>query len=65
MKDKEKMQKLEKKVNELKSILIRINGIIYARGLDVGSDNYFIIRGLCIDTIRETDLRMIETWYEE
>jgi len=65
MKDKKKIEKLEKKVVELKNILNQINNIIYAQGLKLGSDNYFKVRGLCVDTVRETDMRMIATWYEE
>ena len=65
MKGKEKIQKLEKKVRELKDVLREIKDIIYGIGLNPGSDDYFKVRGLCVDTVRETDLRMVEVWYEE
>ena len=58
----QRIQKLEKKVIELKDVLQQINDIIYAQGLSLGSDNYFRVRGLCVDTIRETDMRMVDAW---
>ena len=65
MKNKKKIEKLEKKVEELKDVLTNINNIIFGEGLIVGKDNYFKVRSLCVDTVKETDLRMIATWYEE
>ena len=62
MKTKDRIRILENKVEELKDVLNQINDIIYAQGLSLGSDNYFKVRGLCVDTVRETALRMIETW---
>ena len=65
MRDRDKIQKLEKKVYELIEVLNQINNIIYGRGLDFRSEYYWKVSGLCVDTVRETDMRMIETWYEE
>lgn len=64
MKDKVKIQKLEKKVEELKGVLCQINKIVFRKTIKHHSDEYFKILELCIDTVRETDMRMIETWYE-
>lgn len=65
LKDKKKIEKLEKKVEELKGVLCQINKIVYRKNIKHHSDEYFKILELCIDTVRETDLRMVEVWYEE
>lgn len=65
MKDKKKIEKLEKKVREMNDILTQINKIISHKGLVLHSEKYWKVRSLCVDTVRETDLRMIEVWYEE
>ena len=65
MKDKKKIQKLENKVREMKDVLNQINNIICTQGLVLGSNEYWKVRGLCVDTVRETDMRMIATWYED
>ena len=64
MKMKDKIRVLENKIEELKVVLKQINDIVCAQGLNLGSDDYFKVRGLCVDTIRETDLRFIEVWGE-
>ena len=65
MKKKDKIRILENKIEELKEVLNQINRIICTEGANFGSDDYFKIRGLCVDTIRETDLRFVEVWEDE
>lgn len=61
-KEDRRIQKLENKVEEMKVVLKQINDIVISHGLKYGSDDYFKVRGLCVDTIRETDMRMVDAW---
>jgi hypothetical protein len=62
MKRKDKIRILEKKIEELKDVLCQINKIVFHKNIKHHSDEYFKILELCVDTVRETDLRMVETW---